>query len=127
MIGGFGLMTELWHALVLSAVSAALFELGAIIWFTLLQQLVPRDLLGRVSSLDWLVSIGLVPLSFALTGPVAGLIGPETTLLVGGIVGSLMMISLLFVRGVRDPERAPLPGAGADNEDAGTPSTAAGP
>jgi DHA3 family tetracycline resistance protein-like MFS transporter len=105
MIGGFGLMTELWHALVLSAASAALFELGAIIWFTLLQQLVPRDLLGRVSSLDWLVSIGLVPLSFALTGPIAGLIGPETTLVVGGILGSLAMISLLFVRGVRDPER----------------------
>jgi DHA3 family tetracycline resistance protein-like MFS transporter len=105
MIGGFGLMTELWHALVLSAVSAALFELGGIIWFTLLQQLVPRDLLGRVSSLDWLVSIGLVPLSFALTGPVAGLIGPESTLVVGGILGSLAMISLLFVRGVRDPER----------------------
>lgn len=106
MIGGFGLMTELWQALVLSALSAALFEFGGIIWFTLLQQLVPRDLLGRVSSLDWLVSIGLVPLSFALTGPVAGIIGPESTLVVGGILGSLLMISLLFVPGVRDPERA---------------------
>jgi DHA3 family tetracycline resistance protein-like MFS transporter len=105
MIAGFGLMTELWHALVVSAVSAALFELGAIIWYTLLQRLVPRDLLGRVSSLDWLVSIGLVPLSFAFTGPIAGLIGPETTLVVGGIVGSLAMISLLFFPGVRDPER----------------------
>ncbi|HEY7452534.1 MAG TPA: MFS transporter [Candidatus Limnocylindria bacterium] len=105
MIGGFGLMTELWHALVVSAVSAALFELGSIIWFTLLQQLVPRDLLGRVSSLDWLVSVGLVPLSFALTGPVAGIIGPETTLVVGGVLGAVLMLSLLFVRGVRDPER----------------------
>ncbi|HJT64523.1 MAG TPA: MFS transporter, partial [Candidatus Limnocylindria bacterium] len=104
MIGGFGLMTELWHALVLSATSAALFEFGAIIWFTLLQRLVPRDLLGRVSSLDWLVSIGLVPLSFALTGPIAGIIGPETTLLVGGVLGSLAMISLLLFPGVRDPE-----------------------
>jgi DHA3 family tetracycline resistance protein-like MFS transporter len=105
MIGGFGLMTELWHALVVSAVSAALFELGSIIWFTLLQQLVPRDLLGRVSSLDWLVSVGLVPLSFALTGPVAGIIGPETTLVVGGVLGAVLMLSLLFVHGVRDPER----------------------
>jgi DHA3 family tetracycline resistance protein-like MFS transporter len=107
MIGGFGLMTELWHALVLSAVSAALFELGFVIWTTLLQRLVPRDLLGRVSSLDWLVSIGLVPLSFAFTGPIAGIIGPETTLIVGGVIGSLAMISLLFFPGVRDPERQP--------------------
>jgi DHA3 family tetracycline resistance protein-like MFS transporter len=119
MIAGFGLMTELWHALVLSAVSAALFELGSVIWYTLLQQLVPRDLLGRVSSLDWLVSIGLVPLSFALTGPIAGIIGPESTLVIGGVIGALAMISLLFVRGVRDPERAPPVSAG-DSEAPGT-------
>lgn len=117
MIGGFGLMTELWHALVLSAVSAALFEFGAIIWFTLLQRLVPRDLLGRVSSLDWLVSIGLVPLSFALTGPVASIIGPETTLVVGGVLGSLAMISLLFFPGVRDPEHP----AAEEGEEAAAP------
>ena len=30
---------------------------------------------GRVSSLDWLISIGLLPLSFALTAPVAAPIG----------------------------------------------------
>ena len=46
-----------------------LFELGTIVWITMMQRLVPRRLLGRVSSLDWMVSIGLVPLSFALTGP----------------------------------------------------------
>jgi DHA3 family tetracycline resistance protein-like MFS transporter len=33
-----------------------------------------------VSSLDWLISIGLLPLSFALTGPVSGAIGAQTTL-----------------------------------------------
>jgi hypothetical protein len=90
---------------VLSALSAALFEFGSIIWTTMLQQLVPRDLLGRVSSLDWLVSIGLVPLSFALTGPAAGAIGAEATLIVGGVLGSILMGVLLFLPGVRDPER----------------------
>lgn len=105
LIAGFGLMTDLWHALLLSAVSAALFELGSIIWITMLQQLVPRELLGRVSSLDWLVSIGLVPLSFALTGPVAGVIGAEATLVVGGVAGAILMGMLLFAPGVRDPER----------------------
>jgi DHA3 family tetracycline resistance protein-like MFS transporter len=105
LIAGFGLMTELWHALVLSAVGASLFELGQIIWTTMLQQLVPRELLGRVSSLDWLVSAGLVPISYALTGPVAAAIGPERTLVVAGIAGAVLMGSLLFARGVRDPER----------------------
>lgn len=105
LIAGFGLMTELWHALVLSALGASLFELGQIIWTTMLQQLVPRRLLGRVSSLDWMVSIGLVPISFALTGPVAAAIGPERTLIAGGAVGAVLMGALLFARGVRDPER----------------------
>ncbi len=111
LIAGFGLMTELWHALLLSAVGAALFELGSIIWVTMLQQLVPRGLLGRVSSLDWLVSIGLVPVSFALTGPVAAAIGAEATLVVGGVVGSILMGGLLLAPGVRDPEREPAPSA----------------
>jgi MFS-type transporter involved in bile tolerance (Atg22 family) len=107
LIAGFGLMTALWQAMLLSALGAALFELGQIIWTTLLQQLVPRELLGRVSSLDWLVSVGLVPVSFALTGPVAGAIGPERTMVAAGVVGAVLMSSLLFLRGVRDPERQP--------------------
>jgi predicted outer membrane lipoprotein len=109
LIAGFGLMTALWQAMLLSAVGGGLFELGQMIWTTLLQQLVPRDLLGRVSSLDWLVSVGLVPVSFALTGPVAGAIGPEGTMVAAGTVGSLLMSSLLFFPGVRDPERSAQP------------------
>jgi len=109
LIAGYGLMTELWHAMLLSALGAALFELGQIIWTTLLQQLVPRELLGRVSSLDWLVSVGLVPVSFALTGPVAGAIGPEWTMVAAGTVGALLMSALLFAPGVRDPERGVMP------------------
>jgi predicted outer membrane lipoprotein len=105
LIAGFGLMTTLWQAMLLSAAGGGLFELGQMIWTTLLQQLVPRELLGRVSSLDWLVSVGLVPVSFALTGPVARAIGPEGTMIAAGTVGSLLMGSLLFFPGVRDPER----------------------
>jgi len=127
MIAGFGLMTELWHALLLSAFSAALFELGAIIWSTMLQQLVPRDLLGRVSSLDWLVSIGLVPLSFALTGPAAGAIGAEATLVVGGVLGSILMGILLFVPGVRDPEREAVAIAPGTTPEVGSTSDGARP
>jgi hypothetical protein len=73
----------------------------------MLQQLVPRELLGRVSSLDWMMSVGLVPLSFALTGPIADAIGPETTLIWAGILGAVFMFGLIFVPGVRDPERDP--------------------
>jgi MFS family permease len=105
LLAGYGVMTSLWQAILVGALSAALFEVGQIIWVTLLQTLVPRDLLGRVSSLDWLVSIGLVPVSFALTGPVAGVLGPGPTMIGAGLLGAVLMGALLFVPGVRDPER----------------------
>ncbi len=107
VIAGFGLMNSLWQALVVGFVNAALFEVGQIIWVTLLQTLVPRELLGRVSSLDWLVSIGLVPVSFALTGPVAAAIGVRPTMIGAGVLGAVLMGALLFFPGVRDPERQP--------------------
>jgi len=103
----YGVMTELWQALVASFALHALFELGSIIWITLLQQRVPREMLGRVSSLDWLVSTGLVPISFALTGPVSGALGPTSTLVGGALLGAVLMGGLLFYPGVRDPEREP--------------------
>jgi DHA3 family tetracycline resistance protein-like MFS transporter len=108
----YGVMTSLWQALLASLVAHALFELGQVIWTTMLQQRVPRDLLGRVSSLDWMVSTGLVPISYALTGPAAGAFGPEATMVGAALLGAVLMLALLFVRGVRDPERDPAPGRG---------------
>ena len=101
----YGLMNSIWQALVAGFLTAALFQLGQIIWTTMLQQLVPRELLGRVSSLDWLISTGLVPVSFALTGPVAAALGAGPTMVAAGLVGSVFMGMLLFVPGVRDAER----------------------
>jgi len=63
-------------------------------------------------SLDWFVSIGLLPVSFALTGPVAELVGVKATLIGAGVLGSLSGL-LLLVPGVRDPEAEPLPSARA--------------
>ena len=106
-MAAYGFIGALWQGLVIGFIVAAGFELGQMIWMTLLQQEVPRELLGRVSSLDWMISTGLVPVSFALTGPVAELLGPERTMIGAALLGALLMSSLLFVPGVRDPERRP--------------------
>ena len=105
----YGVMTELWMALAVALFSNALFELGQVIWTTLLQQQVPRRLLGRVSSLDWLVSTGLIPVSYALTGPASDVVGPGMTMVIGSVLGAAITLALLFVPGVRDPEREPPP------------------
>ena len=61
-------------------------------------------MLGRVSSLDWLISIGLLPISFALTGPVAGAVGARATLVGAALIGGVVTFVALFLPGMRDIE-----------------------
>jgi Transmembrane secretion effector len=105
---GFAIGTDAWQLCVFSFLAFAANTFGMVIWNTLMQTRVPSEMLGRVSSLDWFVSTGLIPVSFALTGPVAELVGAEATLIGAGVLGSLTGV-LLFVPGVRDPETEPLP------------------
>lgn len=51
------------------------FSISGMIWFTTLQRLIPGESLSRVSSFDWLGSLALSPLGFALIGPFSALVG----------------------------------------------------
>ena len=104
---GYGIGTAVWHFMLASAVFNALETAGTVVWITAKQRHVPSSMLGRVSSLDWLISIGLLPLSFALTGPVSAVIGAQGTLVVAGLAGAAVTLGGLFVPGVRDVEREP--------------------
>ena len=86
-VAGYGLARFPWQAMVACFVFNALEGAGTIVWATTKGRLVPERLLGRVSSFDWFISIGLVPLSFAITGPVAGVFGARATLVGAGILG----------------------------------------
>jgi MFS family permease len=63
-----------------------MFSAPMVIWGTLLQRRVPPHMLGRVASLDFFVSISLMPVSMALAGPVSNAIGLRTTFLIAAIV-----------------------------------------
>jgi MFS family permease len=104
-VAGYGLGTAVWHLMLASAAFNALETAGTIVWATAKQRNVPAGMLGRVSSLDWLISIGLLPLSFALTGPVSALVGAQNTLVLAGVAGAVVTFGALFVPGVRDVER----------------------
>jgi hypothetical protein len=100
-IAGYGLARASWQLMVVCFMFNVLETAGTIIWATAKQRHVPPNLLGRVSSFDWLISIGLLPLSFALTAPVAGAIGARATLLWAGIVGGGVTLAALFLPGMR--------------------------
>jgi DHA3 family tetracycline resistance protein-like MFS transporter len=106
MVAGYGIARLPWQAMAFCFAFNALESAGLIVWVTTKQRLVPGRLLGRVSSFDWFISIGLVPLSFAFTGPVAEAVGARTTLVGAGILGGAVTFAFLFLPGMRAVEGA---------------------
>jgi MFS family permease len=104
-VAGFGLARYTWQLMVACFAFNALEAAGTIVWATTKHRLVPGRLLGRVSSFDWFISISLLPLSYALTGPVAAAIGARTTLVGAGILGGMVTFAFLFLPGMRAAER----------------------
>jgi MFS family permease len=103
---GYSQVHAVWQAMIVSFFSIACLTTGGIVWTTVLQRAVPGRMIGRVSSLDWVLSLGLAPLSYALTGPIADLLGARATLLRAGLVsGGVMLLVLFLVPGVRAADR----------------------
>ena len=112
-LAAFGLSTLLWVMVVASLVLGVTDAAAMVIWGTLLQRRVPAHLLGRVSSLDFFVSLALMPISMALAGPVGERVGIPITFVVAAVVPPVLaVVALLAWRLPRDElghplERAP--------------------
>jgi MFS family permease len=124
MTAGFGVVTTVWQAMLVAFVAESSITVLIVVWFTLLQRLVASEILGRVSSLDWMISIAGAPLSFAIVGPLASRIGADRTLQISGVLGAIVTVGFMFIPGARDPERDgslddPPPTAGPPGPDAG--------
>lgn len=72
-----------------------------VIWATLLQELVPRDKLGRVSSVDLLGSYCLTPIGFAAAGVLTDHIGAGSVFVAGGVLVLLLAGIALAVPSIR--------------------------
>jgi len=110
-VAGYGIATHEWELAAASFIFNGLEAAGTIIWITTKQRLIPASYLGRVSSFDWFISIGLLPLSYLLTAPVAAAIGARSTLIGAGLVGAVITAAFLFLPGMRELE--PLPESSA--------------
>jgi MFS family permease len=104
-----GMATAIWQVVAAAAVMGGLWAAPMVIWGTLLQRRVPPHMLGRVSSLDFFVSISLMPVSMALAGPVSEAIGLRTTFLIAGIVpGVVAAVAIVWARMPADEIAHPL-------------------
>ena len=104
-----GFATAVWQLVVAGFVLGAMFSAPMVIWGTLLQRRVPPHLLGRVASLDFFVSVSLMPVSMALAGPVSEAIGLRTTFVVAGLTPAVVaVVAILWARLPQDELAHPL-------------------
>ncbi len=83
--------------MIISAVAAGYgFSLFGIWWETALARHIPAAALSRVSAYDWMGSLALLPVGFAIAGPLAGAFGARNVLGVGaGLTLAMLMLALV--------------------------------
>jgi MFS family permease len=100
----YGLATSSWQLALTCLLINGFEAAGTVAWATTKQRLIPRSLLGRVSSLDWCISIALLPLSYAVTAPVAAVLGARATMIGAGVLGGVVTLGAMFLPQMREPD-----------------------
>ncbi|MDF2751007.1 MAG: transporter [Gaiellaceae bacterium] len=109
-----GVLVTLGFPLALPAIVGAAFlagvgiEMFSILWDTTMQQQIPGEMLSRLYSYDMVGSLALVPIGYAVAGPVAEVLGVQTTLWAAAGVAFAATLPVLLVRDVQRLERKPV-------------------
>lgn len=91
----FSFTNELWQSLVLIALLGSTFSVINIPIIAAIQTIVKEEMMGRVMSLLSMASLGLVPVSFAITSMVLSLGVDITTIMLTG--GALVVLFAIFI------------------------------
>ena len=88
------------------------------IWGTLLQRRVPAAMLGRVSSLDFFVSLAFMPVSMAFAGPAGEALGLPVVFLIAGLAPLVIgVVAIIAARMTRDEIAHPLDTSSEHSDD----------
>lgn len=77
------------------------------LWFAVVQQLFDREVLARVSSYDAAISLLATPVGYAVAGPIAAVIGIESTLVAAATLLAAPCIAVVSLPGVWRVRRLP--------------------
>jgi DHA3 family tetracycline resistance protein-like MFS transporter len=92
-----GVATNFWEVIIFPIIVSPTIIFGNVIFESMMQTEVPRELLGRASSVDWFVSLGVAPLGLVIASQVANAIGVRAYFVVFSIIcvipGIWIMIS----------------------------------
>ncbi len=122
-----GFTDQLWVMVIALFICGFIFSGAQVLWGTLLQRRVPHALLGRVSSLDFFVSLALMPVSMAIAGPLGEAVGIAPAFLFAGLVPTLLAVATLMIARLGADELAhPMDAVADDGEVAQVEGSTAG-
>jgi predicted MFS family arabinose efflux permease len=96
-----GLAVPVWAIAAVAFVAAIGLSIAGSVWFTALQTNIPAEQIGRISSFDWLGSIALNPIGYALVGPLAAATSSEVVLIGCAALMTLTTLTVLAIPSVR--------------------------
>ncbi len=103
-MAAFGIVGHVWQALVVAVVAEGASATQSIFWITIEYRLVSKKMLGRVVSLDYMIAVAGLPLSYAIIGPFANLIGARNALIATGTIGAVVILIPLTIPGALTPQ-----------------------
>jgi MFS family permease len=100
-----GVVAPVWVIAAAAFVGSVGLVLSDNVWFTTLQANIPEDQLGRISSFDWLGSIALNPIGYALVGPLAAATSVRAVLIGSAAIMAGSSAAVAAVPSVRELRR----------------------
>ena len=83
---------------------AVIFPITVSTYLAILQSAVPKDKVGRIMSLDHMISMAIAPIGALISGPLANLFGIVNLLLMFAFIGILYPIFIWFFTKIRHLE-----------------------
>jgi MFS family permease len=97
-------LAEPWQVAA-AALAGATIAVLDVVWNTALTVHIPAETLSRVSAYDWFGSVALLPIGYAIVGPVSAVFGIAATLWVAAATWLVLSALVLLVREVRTMPR----------------------
>ena len=90
--------TNVYEVFVVALIMTPMMIMGNVVWETMMQSEVPTELLGRVNSVDWFVSLGIAPLGVVIAGALASSIGVRAYYLIFSLIAAIPGLLILISR-----------------------------
>jgi hypothetical protein len=96
-----GLRAPLYVVAFLQFFSGMGLTIDNALWWTAMQQHVPKEAISRVSSYDWAGTLAVAPIGYALVGPLAAGVGISAALIACCVAALLVGVAAMLVPDIR--------------------------